>query len=97
MASKIVEIKKWNVATTWVWDVVVDNCAICRNNIMDNCIQCQIIAATDDNCTLAWGICNHIFHLHCITKWIQTRAVCPLDNSEWDFQKLEKKEIPAVS
>ncbi|KAG5088195.1 hypothetical protein JHK86_000807 [Glycine max] len=29
------EIKKWNVVTLWAWDIVVDNCAICWNHIMD--------------------------------------------------------------
>ncbi|KAH1162061.1 hypothetical protein GYH30_000793 [Glycine max] len=31
------EIKKWNVVTLWAWDIVVDNCAICWNHIMDLC------------------------------------------------------------
>ncbi|MFS7927537.1 putative Zinc finger, RING/FYVE/PHD-type, anaphase-promoting complex subunit 11 [Helianthus anomalus] len=35
------EIKKWNAVALWAWDIVVDNCAICRNHIMDLCIECQ--------------------------------------------------------
>ncbi|KAH0707844.1 hypothetical protein KY289_012920 [Solanum tuberosum] len=31
------EIKKWNAVSLWAWDIVVDNCAICRNHIMDLC------------------------------------------------------------
>lgn len=27
------EIKKWNAVALWSWDIVVDNCAICRNHI----------------------------------------------------------------
>ena len=32
------EVKKWNAVALWAWDIVVDNCAICRNHIMDLCM-----------------------------------------------------------
>lgn len=38
---------QWNAVALWAWDIVVDNCAICRNHIMDLCEFTLIILVFD--------------------------------------------------
>ncbi|CAY71687.1 RING finger containing subunit of Skp1-Cullin-F-box ubiquitin protein ligases (SCF) [Komagataella phaffii GS115] len=87
--KKRFEVKKWTAVAFWSWNMVVETCAICRNHLMEPCIDCQPNSTSQSNieCATAWGTCNHAFHMHCITRWLKTRNVCPLDNGEWVLQK----------
>lgn len=84
------EVVRWQAVATWTWDGGGMSCAICRNNLLDQCIEC---AAGDgdpeyahEECHTAWGQCNHVFHRHCINRWLLSRSVCPLDNTAWAWQ-----------
>ena len=45
--KKRFEVKKWNAVALWAWDIQVDNCAICRNHIMDLCTLPSSITRPD--------------------------------------------------
>lgn len=83
-------VRKWSPVALWAYNLTVDDCAICRNHIMDKCIECQSTQETsnrEENCIIVWGKCSHVFHLHCISRWLNTRKVCPLDNSKWELKR----------
>lgn len=88
--NRIVVPSKFNEVAMWSWDVQVDNCAICKNHISDICLECQEnqIGTNNCECQVAWGVCNHAFHHHCISKWLKTRSVCPLCDREWETNNL---------
>ena len=71
---------------SWNYDIHFDDCAICRQSLMEKCIEC-----THNNlletCRVEWGNCNHIYHSHCISKWSKTKNTCPLCNAEWVCSK----------
>lgn len=63
------EVKKWNAVALWSiycykdlgWNIHVDNCAICKNHIMEKCIECDAAEeSSGKDCTVAWGVCNHV-------------------------------------
>ena len=84
-------VLKWQAVALWSYDMVNDTCAICRNKLHELCIECQADAYSSNakECTRAWGACNHTFHWHCIGRWLKTKTTCPMDNIEWEYDKIE--------
>ncbi|KAH8281186.1 hypothetical protein KR018_011728 [Drosophila ironensis] len=85
--QKRIEVVEWNGNALWSYVDGVYDCAICRNNIRQQCIECQSNEGSIEDCPVSFGKCNHGYHFHCISRWLHTRNVCPLDNQAWEFKK----------
>jgi len=82
--KKLFTIKKWNAVGYWSYNIVQDTCAICRFSIYDPSIHNQSIGSTEIN--IGWGVCNHCFHIECISKWLVGHTSCPLCGNDWEYQ-----------
>jgi RING-box protein 1 len=82
-------IKSVNLRGTWNLDTINDECPICRNSVLETCVECSA-ATSQTQCISIMGECSHIYHLHCIDKWTKTKNVCPLDNKKWEYKRPQK-------
>ncbi|TFK47964.1 anaphase-promoting complex subunit Apc11 [Heliocybe sulcata] len=99
-----VTIKSWNAIAQWRWDTgkadqddadEEDVCGICRVAYEGCCPACKM---PGDDCPLIWGECSHVFHMHCLLKWIgtgQSKQQCPMDRRPW--VTAERKVAPSNS
>ena len=46
--------------------------------------------ATKNGLQLCFGACSHTFHLDCVQRWLKSRSICPMCNTEWNAVKYEK-------
>jgi anaphase-promoting complex subunit 11 len=51
-------------------------------------LSAKLCAELTDNAPIlrVWGECSHVFHMHCLLKWIGTAASkqqCPMDRRLW--------------
>ncbi|KAM7449634.1 Anaphase promoting complex subunit 11 [Porites harrisoni] len=77
----------WIGVATWRWVANDENCGICRMAFDGCCPDCKI---PGDDCPLVWGRCSHVFHMHCILKWLNSQLhqqLCPMCRQEWQFKE----------
>lgn len=77
-----VKLNKMSLVANWSWSLGDnDHCTICMNPFECSCPQCKF---PGDDCPPIEGKCGHIFHLHCIYKWLENgNEKCPLDREIW--------------
>jgi len=60
-----------------------DDCPLSRSLLMQTHSP---VAADNPLTSRVWGECSHVFHMHCLLKWIATAASkqqCPMDRRQW--------------
>ena len=57
-------------------------CKLCKNNLIKKCIDCENIK----DCKVSKGMCDCLYHNHCIQKWITINKHCPNCENEWIFR-----------
>ncbi|KAI8833989.1 anaphase-promoting complex subunit Apc11, partial [Chytriomyces cf. hyalinus JEL632] len=90
--------KRWDGVAVWKWetrpgsaandiDDEDDVCGICRAPFDGCCPDCK---TPGDECAIIIGECKHVFHMHCLLKWIsteQSKNLCPMDRLPWKVAK----------
>jgi RING-box protein 1 len=72
----------------------VSCCAICRNCLLHNCIECESKNKLSmGGCKRVSGYCGHIFHEHCVARWQKVRDCCPLCAGQWSPVIIESRTI----
>jgi RING-box protein 1 len=70
------------------WNYKSGICSLCRSNILGVCIECEVNKENKEvKCERVKGVCGHIYHEHCISKWLSTQKTCPIDMNKWDVEE----------
>ena len=66
------------------YDIKTNTCPICHNILDTPCITCEH-EKDNKECVLVTGKCSHIYHYHCIKKWLIVKPLCPMDDYLWEI------------
>jgi len=88
----ITNIKSIAAICTSSYNLKIDTCSICRSRLDELCVQCSSEVMCDEQkCIFVTGACGHIYHNHCIGKWLTRHTVCPLCNIDWEAAQYSDK------
>ena len=62
-------------------------CFICKKDVEDTCsTDCNL--NVNESCILCKGVCECIFHFHCLSSELKNALICPLHKTEWGISKI---------
>lgn len=76
--SQLIELVTWTPIAIWNYKATSTDCAICREKLVQICVHCSVDNTQDVMCYPSKGKCGHIFHKHCIDKWLTGSTICPI-------------------
>ena len=65
-------------------DPLQTQCGYCKNQIRSLCLDCEnrackVVGDTDEAlplCEAVFGQCGHVYHAHCIRRWLDKSSKC---------------------
>jgi len=80
-----ITIVEWAPVAIWNIDAPQSECGICKNKLTKKCTEClEDKIDFKKRCKKTKGKCGHVFHFHCIKKWLnQGITSCPFDKTPW--------------
>ena len=83
--KKPIEVISWSPIASWMYKASYHDCPICKVKLEQTCAQCEANNTSKDLvCDVSRGSCGHVFHKHCIDKWIATSSICPICNTPYN-------------
>lgn len=63
-------------------------CPICKHLLKETCIYCK--QTKDYSCDISVGDCRHIYHKHCLDKYLlRGNTLCLICKEKWIFKELQ--------
>jgi RING-box protein 1 len=63
-------------------------CLECNIDLDSNCHECKSNKSNNgEACDFAQGICDCVFHFHCISTHLKTKQNCPIHKTEWWYKR----------
>lgn len=83
--KKPFEIESAQIFAIWTFKSPSKDCSICRNCLENPCVECER-STNISSCVVSNAKCGHVFHKHCIDKWISQQkysTLCPICKSPY--------------